>query len=173
MDPPLSGRAGKTSLELIETSSSRTGKPRTSSEPLVPSSRLLRRLRREVRFRVGCSGPDSNAGQIIHLRAKLVRNLPSAKVLQLGNHGHSHWEDLELRLERFDASSSFRARARPSSFCQTRYHHDRLPQARTSKRRPSVHAKQIFRRTPIVSEVPIVQPFSACPRQRNPCVDSR
>ena len=64
-----------------------------------------------------------------HLRAKLVRNLPSAKILQFGDYGHSHWEDAEPRLADLFAGCPFWARARPSSFHQARYHHDRLQEA--------------------------------------------
>jgi hypothetical protein len=54
---------------------------------MVQPSQFLRRLKREVGFRASYSEPDSDAGQILQVRAKLVRNLPSAKILQRRKNG--------------------------------------------------------------------------------------
>ena len=98
-------------------------------ERLVQPARLVRRPKREVRFRGGYSGLHSNAGQVVYVRTKLVRKLSSATVLLYAEDGRSYREDAEPWLAGSRASRPFRARTRHSSFRETRHHHHGFQQA--------------------------------------------
>jgi hypothetical protein len=98
---------------------------------VVQPSRLLRKLKREVRFRGRYSG-CFQMQQILHLRAKLVGNRPPANVLQHEKDGRSRRKAVEPRLAGPLASGPLWPTARPAPFCQARYHHDCLPETLNS-----------------------------------------
>jgi hypothetical protein len=66
----------------------------------------------------------SDAGEILHIRKELVRNLLPAKILQHGADGQAHCKDVRPRVGNPDADSSLRRRKRLPAICETRYHHD-------------------------------------------------